>query len=48
MFSARTSGTSVIPDYVVGRFTTLTSITATLRGSASQSTYVNATISQNF
>lgn len=47
-FSARTSGSTTKPDYVVGRFTTLTSLTTTLRGTASQSTYVNATISQNF
>lgn len=48
MFSARTSGSTTKPDYVVGRFTTLTSLTATLRGTASQSTYVTATISQNY
>lgn len=48
MFSARTSGSTTKPDYVVGRFTTLTSLTTTLRGTASQSTYVNATISQNY
>lgn len=48
MFSARTSGSTTTPDYVVGRFTTLTSLTTTLGGTASQSTYVTATISQNF
>lgn len=48
MFSGRKSGGSTTPDYVVGRYTTLTSVTAILRGTASQNTYINATISQNY
>ena len=48
MFSARKSGTTTTPDYVVGRFSTITTLTCILRGTASTSTYVTATISQNY
>ena len=47
-FSARKSGNTTLPDYVVGRFTTLTTMTTILRGTASQNTYISATISQNY